>query len=80
MMLDHKQFRVIMDRVDLTKIDLILLSDHLIKIENTCDEYGSELPLDVLDTLNRDISDIVDRLQMEYKKLKDKSKSLTIAQ
>lgn len=75
-MLNHEQFKVIMNKVDLTVVDLILIGDHLEYIEELQKQYGETMPIDVGNTLIGDVEAIVERLNCEHKKLKEKNKKL----
>ena len=75
-MLDHDKFQNIMEREDLTEVDLLLLDDHLAYIGQIHKDYEGTMPLDVHETLMSDVRAIVDRLQIEYKKLSERRKRL----
>jgi hypothetical protein len=77
-MLDHKQFTAIMNKKDLTIVELILIEDHLRYIEDIHNEYEDSLPIDVHASLMNDLNGIVDRLTIEYNKLRARRIKLDI--
>lgn len=70
-MLTHEQLNVILLKETLTFDDLYLLNHHVMSIGNLQDEYGEEMPQDVVYTLSSDLEKIISKLQLYSAKLKE---------
>ncbi len=75
-MLEHEDLKAILDKEDLDVDDIERLNRYVFYIADLKEQFDETMPEDVFFALYKDLNDIIDRLQVEYKKIRIKKMRL----
>lgn len=75
-MLEHEDLKAILDKEDLDVDDIEKLNRYVFYIADLKEQFDETMPEDVFFALYKDLNDIIDRLQVEYKKIRIKKMRL----
>lgn len=71
-MLEHEDLQAILNKQDLDVDDIERLNRYVFYIADLKEQFDETMPDDVFFALYKDLNDIIDRIKVEYKKLKTK--------
>jgi hypothetical protein len=74
--LEHEDLKVILDKENLDVDDIERLNRYVFYIADLKEQFDETMPEDVFFALYKDLDDIIDRLQVEYKKIRIKKMRL----
>jgi hypothetical protein len=74
--LEHEDLKAILDKEDLDVDDIERLNRYVFYIADLKEQFDETMPEDVFLALYKDLNDIIDRLQVEYKKIRIKKMRL----
>lgn len=75
-MLEHVELQAILGKQDLNVDDIERLNRYVFYIADLQKQFDDTMPEDVFMALYKDLNDIIERIQVEYKKLKKKKMRL----
>ena len=75
-MLEHEDLKAILDKENLDVDDMERLNRYVFYIADLKEQFDETMPEDVFFALYKDLNDIIDRLQVEYKKIRIKKMRL----
>jgi hypothetical protein len=75
-MLEHVELQAILSKQDLDVDDIERLNRYVFYIADLQKQFDDTMPEDVFMVLYKDLNDIIERIQVEYKKLKKKKMRL----
>lgn len=75
-MLEHVELQAILSKQDLDVDDIERLNRYVFYIADLQKQFDDTMPEDVFMALYKDLNDIIERIQVEYKKLKKKKMRL----
>ena len=75
-MLEHEDLKAILDKENLDVDDIERLNRYVFYIADLKEQFDETMPEDVFFALYKDLNDIIDRLQVEYKKIRIKKMRL----
>jgi hypothetical protein len=74
--LEHEDLKAILDKENLDVDDMERLNRYVFYIADLKEQFDETMPEDVFFALYKDLNDIIDRLQVEYKKIRIKKMRL----
>jgi hypothetical protein len=74
--LEHEDLKAILDKENLDVDDIERLNRYVFYIADLKEQFDETMPEDVFFALYKDLNDIIDRLQVEYKKIRIKKMRL----